>query len=207
MIKAQQTAIESASGQKLEVTTKNSALGVKDLVAGKANLAVVSGPAKAVYKAAGISDDVADKLVAATVGSEKAAFIVNPANPVSTLTTDQLKGIFTGKITNWKEVGGSDTPIRVFFADQSNGFRLAADEQLFGGAALVGTERAKSGDVTPVVAQSPDAISFIGAGDVKATVKVVEQSAVTIPLILVSNGQPTADQKAVISATTAIFTK
>jgi len=61
MIKAQQTAIESASGQKLEVTTKNSALGVKDLVAGKANLAVVSGPAKAVYKAAGISDDVADK--------------------------------------------------------------------------------------------------------------------------------------------------
>lgn len=45
------------------------------------------------------------------IGKSRAVVIINKSNPISKLTKDQLKGIFSGKITNWKEVGGPDMPV------------------------------------------------------------------------------------------------
>ena len=207
---AKQADIEAKSGQKLVITLKNSVLGIKDLVAGTANLAMISGPFDGAAKAAGLASDVSAGLKPTQIGEEAAAFIVNPANPVGSLTVEQIKGIFEGKITNWKDVGGSDAAIKIFVLDGSNGPRLAADATLFAGAPLVAgaVERSKSGDITPIVAQVPDAISYVGVGDAKkAAVKIVDDKALTIPLILISKGEPTAEQKAVIDAAKEILSK
>ncbi len=51
------------------------------------------------------------------------AVITNKNNPVKNLTTDQVKDIYTGKITNWKEVGGNDAPIVVVSREEGSGTR------------------------------------------------------------------------------------
>jgi phosphate transport system substrate-binding protein len=58
--------------------------------------------------------------------------IINPGNPVQELTTEQLKGIFTGRIKNWAEVGGNDFPIRPLIVRNSSRTRNAFREQVLG---------------------------------------------------------------------------
>ena len=59
--------------------------------------------------------------VAHAVAMDGVCVIVHPSNPVKGLTSDQIRDIYTGKIKNWKEVGGSDTPIVVISRDTSSG--------------------------------------------------------------------------------------
>lgn len=61
--------------------------------------------------------DVVEEVVA----YDALAVVVNPENPVSKLTREQLEGIFRGKITNWKEVGGEDRKIVVYSRETSSG--------------------------------------------------------------------------------------
>lgn len=79
--------------------------GVEALLAGKANVAGVSRPLKA--------DEKAKKVLGTIIGYDAVAVFVHKDNPVSDLSKEQLKDIFTGKITNWKQVGGKDAPIAV----------------------------------------------------------------------------------------------
>jgi len=60
------------------------------------------------------------------------AIVVNPANPVKNLTAEQVKGIFTGRIKNWKEVGGPDKNIIVVVRDQASGTREIFDQKVLG---------------------------------------------------------------------------
>lgn len=55
------------------------------------------------------------------IGSEAFVFFVHKDNPIQNLTTEQIKGIYSGKITNWKEVGGTDEPIVAFQRNQGSG--------------------------------------------------------------------------------------
>jgi phosphate transport system substrate-binding protein len=55
-----------------------------------------------------------------TIAYDALSVIVNPANKVSQLTREQIEGIFTGKITNWKEVGGDDEKIIAYSRESSS---------------------------------------------------------------------------------------
>jgi phosphate transport system substrate-binding protein len=79
--------------------------GVEALVAGKVNVAGASRPLKA--------DEKAKKVLGTIIGYDAVAVFVHKDNPVKDLSKEQLKDIFTGKITNWKQVGGKDAPIAV----------------------------------------------------------------------------------------------
>ena len=94
------TALKFAS---LEVP--GSGKGLEALLAGKANVAGVSRPLKADEKAKGV--------VGTVIGFDAVAVFVHKDNPIERLSLEQLKGIFTGRIRNWKEVGGRDAPIAV----------------------------------------------------------------------------------------------
>jgi phosphate transport system substrate-binding protein len=100
--------------------------------------------------------------------------IVHPTNPVRDLTMEQLKGIFTGTITNWKEVGGKDMPIAVIIREEGSGARGAFEDIVHEDIApeptviLVGTLGVKAG-----VAGNPAAISYITPAAVDATVKAL----------------------------------
>jgi phosphate transport system substrate-binding protein len=77
--------------------------GIQALLAGKVSVAGVSRKLKAVEKDRG--------LVGTVIGHDAIAVFVHNNNPVNSLTKEQIKGIFTGRTRNWKEVGGKDAPI------------------------------------------------------------------------------------------------
>lgn len=79
--------------------------GIEALLAGKVNVAGASRPLKA--------DEKAKKVLGTIIGYDAVAVFVHKDNPVKDLTKEQLKDIFTGKIRNWKQVGGKDAPIAV----------------------------------------------------------------------------------------------
>jgi len=60
-------------------------------------------------------------------------FIVNSRNPVRRLTLDQIRAIYTGKITNWREVGGADSPIRPYVRNRNSGSRELMDKLVMKG--------------------------------------------------------------------------
>mgnify|MGYP000809828081 FL=1 len=94
------------------------------------------------------------------------AVIVNDDNPVDNLSTGQLRDIYAGKITNWKEVGGEDLKIQVINRDEASGTREAFRTIVMDGtpfdrrsAVLSGT-----GQVRDVVSRSRGAIGYISLG-------------------------------------------
>lgn len=70
---------------------------------------------------------------ATAVALDGVSFAVNSANPVKSLSIDQLKGIYTGKITNWKQVGGNNAPIVVLSRENSSGTYAYVQERVNGG--------------------------------------------------------------------------
>jgi phosphate transport system substrate-binding protein len=77
---------------------------------------------------------------------------VNPENPVKELTLDQVKDIFTGKIKNWKEVGGPDTPITVYSRENSSGTYEFFKEHVLKGADFASSAQTMPG--TAIIVQS-----------------------------------------------------
>jgi len=107
--------------------------------------------------------------------------VVHPKNPVKDLTIEQLKGIYTGGITNWKEVGGEDKEIVVISRDTSSGtyevwYELVLEkERVTPKASLL----ASNGAVVMAVSTNTYAIGYIGLGYVNKEVKVVKVNGVT----------------------------
>jgi phosphate transport system substrate-binding protein len=98
------TAFEAKTGIKLaKIEEPGSGKGLKALLDDKVPVAGVSRPLK--------PEEKNQKLVGTAIGYDAVAVYVHKDNPVNNLTKEQIKGIFTGKIKNWKEVGGKDAPI------------------------------------------------------------------------------------------------
>jgi len=137
------------------------------------------------------------------------AVIVNPSNPVSGLTSEQLRAIYSGEITNWREVGGEDREIDLVNRDEASGTREAfkkivmGDEATFDRSAVVlpGT-----GQVRDVVSRSGGAIGYISVGFVEPrfdarTVKAIEVDGVA------PSEETVASQEYPIARTLHFFTK
>ena len=71
------------------------------------------------------------------VGKDALVFIVNKDNPVKSLSQEDLFGIFTGKITNWQEVGGNNIPIKAFRRPETSGSQTLLRVLLLGDAPMV----------------------------------------------------------------------
>ena len=68
-----------------------------------------------------------------TIAYDGISVVVNPANPVSNLTFDQLRGIYNGSISNWKDVGGEDKEIVAISRDSSSGTYKYFKEEVLNG--------------------------------------------------------------------------
>jgi len=99
--------------------------------------------------------------------------VVNPENKIQNLTIDQLKAIYKGEITNWKDVGGADGKIVVISRDTSSGTyevweeKIMNKERVFPGALL----QASNGAIVQVVSKNKNAIGYIGIGYINNTIK------------------------------------
>jgi phosphate transport system substrate-binding protein len=136
--------------------------------------------------------------------------IVHPTNPVKNLTISQLKDIYTGKVTDWKDVGGKKGAIVVISRDTTSGTHDAWSELVLNHEPVVGTAspQISSQAVLVKVATTPDAIGYDGIGYVEGDSRVksvsvdgVKASAATVsdksykiarPIYMFTRGKPTA---------------
>lgn len=95
--------------------------------------------------------------------------VVNPQTGVKNLSTAQIRGIFSGKITNWSQVGGKSGTITVINRPRSSGTRAVLVQNILGGQepSESGLTQDSSGTVAAMVAQTPGAISYVGMAYVK----------------------------------------
>ena len=149
---------EQQTGTKVLVSGLGSSAGIEAVTNGTADIATSSRELTAA--------ESEHELVATVIAHDGIAVIVNPGNPVSGLTTDQLRDIYAGKITNWSEVGGPDLAIQVVNRDEASGTREAFRTIVMGdapfdrsAAVLPGT-----GQVRDVVSRTPGAIGYISIG-------------------------------------------
>jgi phosphate transport system substrate-binding protein len=107
------------------------------------------------------------------VASDGLAVIVHPTNRVDRLSSNEVKDIFTGSITNWKEVGGDDAPIRVVSREEGSGTRRSFDELALKNAKIspLAIFQNSNGTVKEAVANDPHAIGYISISLVDKKVK------------------------------------
>ena len=122
-------------------------------------------------------------------GLKETAMIVNPANPVSDLTLEQIAAIYKGEITNWKDVGGNDAQIvligREAGSGTRDGFESITDTK---DACQYRQELTSTGDVIATVAQNPDAIGYASLAALKDTVKALNVNGVAPTEATVKDG-------------------
>ena len=121
-----------------------------------------------------LKDDEKAALTETTVALDGIAMIVNPENPVSDLTVEQIADIYTGRITNWKDLGGNDAEIVLVGREAGSGTRDGF-ETITGtsDACQYRQELTSTGDVITTVAQNPDAIGYASLASIKDTVKAL----------------------------------
>jgi len=114
-------------------------------------------------------------LHAVTVAIDGIAVIINRDNPVSNLTVEQIRGIYTGAITNWSQVGGRNAAIAVVSREAGSGTRGAFEEIIgFQGRLLAGAnESTSTGAIKAGIVQNPNAIGYISLGSVDNTIKSI----------------------------------
>lgn len=113
------------------------------------------------------------------VALDGVAVVVNPACGVEDLTVEQIAQIFTGEITNWSQLGGTDGEIAVFGREAGSGTR-GAFEEIVGveDACKYTNEYSSTGDVIGNVASNPNAIGYASLSAVDDTVKAVKVNGV-----------------------------
>ena len=193
---------EKATGIYLVSTQSTPKDGLVSLLNGSADAATAAVPLQSMIRGAekdGLKVDPA-ALQQLEIATGKTVVLVHPSNPVTKLSKDALKGIFTGKITNWKQVGGPDRDIMVVWGKKSPGQNALFTKVILDGEAVV-KEVLDTTDYFGIkqnVGSNPEAIGIDPLGVADATVKVVESPEVTSPIIIVTKGAPSANVKKLI---------
>lgn len=129
------------------------------------------------------------------------AVIVNPVNPVNELSKEQLNAIFSGQVTNWKDVGGKDAPILCIISNLSPGTNALFTSTYMDGKkiAVEGLDASTAADLLQNVASTPEAIGFLVASLADASVKKVAAPIMkSKPIILLTVGTPSAKVQSLI---------
>ena len=138
--------------------------------------AVSAGTADIASSSRGLNADEQDLgLTPIVIAHDGIAVIVNDDNPVDNLSTEQLRDIYAGKITNWKEVGGQDQAITVINRAEGSGTRFNFEKYGLDNTKVVkASEQDSSGAVVQMVSQTPGAISYVAFSNIKDTIKALE---------------------------------
>ena len=158
-----------------------SGAGITAVQEGTCDIGLSSRALKDEEKAAGLKETV--------LAYDGIAIIVHPDNPVSDLSIEQIAKLYTGEITNWKDVGGSDAEVVLIGREAASGTRDGFES-------ITGTkdkcqyrqELTSTGDVITAVSQNPDAIDYASLAAIKDSVKALSVDGVTPSETTVKDG-------------------
>lgn len=177
-------------GESFQAKNKGISVGYNPTGSGSGITAVSEGRCDIGLSSRALKDDEkASGLKETVLALDGIAIIVNPENKISDLTLEQIAKIYTGQITNWKEVGGGDAEIVLIGREAGSGTRDGFES-------ITGTkdsckyrqELTSTGDVITTVAGNPNAIGYASLASVKDSVKALSVGGVAPTEATVSDG-------------------
>lgn len=160
--------MEKNTGVTVNVQGGGSSAGVKAANEGAAQIGASSRDLKESEKGLGLTEH--------KIALDGIAVVVNPKNQVTELTLDQVKKIFSGEISNWKEVGGKDSTINVITREEGSGTRGAFEEIVLGDAKMYSKAitQPSTGSIKTTVAGDENGIGYISLGSLGEDVRGVK---------------------------------
>ncbi len=167
---------------KVTYNPTGSSSGIQAVSEGRCDIGLASRDLKA--------EEQEEGLTAAVIAIDGIGIIVNPDNPITDLSVEQVSKIYTGEISSWKEVGGEDVPIVCIGREAASGTRDGFEE-------VTGTkdqcsysqELTSTGDVVQTVAGNPNAIGYASVASVNDSVKAVSIEGIEPTTDAIQNGQ------------------
>lgn len=195
------------TGIRIDVQGGGSSVGVKAAGQGTSDIGMASREIK--------ESELAEfpKLNVIVIARDGIAIVANADVTVSDLTVEQVRDIFSGKITNWKDLGGEDENIIVVSREEGSGTRGAFEELVMGKDALITASailQPSNGSIRTTVSTTPYSIGYMSFGYLDDTIKAIsiggiaptEPNAadgsypIVRPLNMLTNGEPTGAVKA-----------
>ncbi len=200
-------AVEAETGYHLEIIPNKSNLGLLALVEHKADLAMISTTLEREVEILRKSDPdfPFQKLKVFEIARTRAALVIHPDNPVRSARLEDIGKILTGEISNWKQLGGLDLPIRVVAVREGGGVLASVEARLLGAAHISAPDaiRVQVGtQIVRVVAQEPGAIGITQLAIMKSSsaVEISTDQRIEQILSLVSLDDPSPGVLSVIEA-------
>lgn len=203
VINPHRSAVQQSTGHTLEIVGNATGRGLVDLADGKADASLTSEPLDIAVAAAAAAGKVIDPatLKMHELRKDEIVFVVHPSNPVSKLTWDQLRDIHTGKVTNWKQLGGNDAAITVYSDALTGGTRAMVKKIVLKGTEYGDSVRSLTAvrRVAELTAQDVNGVGAVGRGFADASKnKIVQTAKLERPLAVVTIGDPSPKVKQVI---------
>lgn len=180
---------ENHSGVNITISESGSGNGVKSLMNNACDIANMSRFMKPAEFKSCVDKGILP--VAHVVAFDGLAVVVNPKNPVKALTVSQIADIYTGKITNWKQLGGEDAKIVVVSRDTNSGTYETFNELVLKKAAITKDAEyvGSNGQARTRVNTTKNAIAYVGLGFVDDTVKPLSVEGILPTAKSVSTGK------------------
>jgi phosphate transport system substrate-binding protein len=207
LIVPKQQQIEALSGQSLKVVPTRSDVGILRLFFGGSELAMISTSLanEIAFLRRDYPDLPYDRLRGFAIGRARVAFAVNPTNPVRDVDAARLRRILSGEITNWRQVGGANLPVRVVFVAGGDGVTLSVARTVLDDSSVNAPDSIRVQKPIQVIQVVQQEAGALGIAQLRlaqehqlhdvASVAPVEQE-----LNLVTLGEPTPTERAVIEA-------
>ena len=173
--------MEANSGTTFTYNPSGSGSGIQAVSEGRCDIGLSSRALKDDEKASGLKETI--------VALDGIAIIVNPQNPVEDLSLEQIAKIYTGEITNWKDVGGDDAEIVLIGREAGSGTRDGFESITeTKDACQYRQELTSTGDVITTVSQNPNAIGYASLASIKDSVKALTVNGVAPTEATVKDG-------------------
>ena len=173
--------MEANKGTTFTYNPTGSGSGIQAVSEGRCDIGLSSRALKDDEKASGLKETI--------VALDGIAIIVNPQNPVKDLSLEQIAKIYTGEITNWKDVGGEDAEIVLIGREAGSGTRDGFESiTKTKDACQYRQELTSTGDVITTVSQNPNAIGYASLAAIKDSVKALTVNGVAPTEATVKDG-------------------
>jgi phosphate transport system substrate-binding protein len=166
---------------KISVASGPAVSGIREIQTGTADIGAVTRA---------LTDQEQSTVKATLIAMDGVVIIVHPSNGVTGLTLDQAKGIFDGRITNWQNVGGSNSTIDLFTRERGAGTRSMIQDKVMGSDKIspgAGIQTSTEG-IRDAVAGDNGAIGYISLGELDQSVKALAIQGVMPNMQTVYNG-------------------